>query len=318
MSKKIRVGFVGTSCSGMPRRFASCMSENYERLELAMAWDEDKQNCAEFQKEYQLEKQAETPEEVADNVQLIIMDVKTRDTAKYACEVLKRGVPLYISKPLANNLENTSKILECAKMTETPLLSTSAMRYDDAVQQAARLVREQKLGSIQLAFIALHHTVNSYLTPESEWHVSFDNTGGPLVYLGVHGVDILDEIIGLEDIDELYSAFSTLTHGDHHLFKRDNLADTHAVNIKYKNGLIATLQLGNGMDYCYYGGLITGETSHYPFETKNNYQQTIAKIIEMVENKKSPLSIKRMESVMRMLDLIWRSGNEKSILKVNN
>ncbi len=291
------------------------MKENFKNLNLTAVWDEDEQKSSEFRKEIGVAKQAASVMEVAADSHLIIMDVKSSDTVNYACEVLKQGVPLYVSKPLANNLDNALKIIECARTTGTPLLSSSPMRYDSNIQETLKLIQTGELGNVHLAFIALHHTVDFYLTTAGEWHVSLYGGGGPLFYLGVHGVDILDELVGLEDIEQLYSSVSTIAHGNHHIFREEGLADTHAVNISYKNGMIATLQLGNGVDYCYYGGQITGRKSHHIFETQNNYVLTIEKLIEMVESKKSPLALERMEQVARILDMIGRSGKEKSVLK---
>ena len=314
MAKRMRLGFVGVSSSSMSRRFAGCIKENFADLALSAAWDEDGGACKEFRDAFNIKDHADSPGAVVARCEAVIMDLKSRDTAAIAPEILRQGVPLYISKPLANNLDNGLKVLRAARETRAPLLCTSTMRYEEATQEAARKVRSGELGDIHLAFIAFHHSVNQYLTLESDWHVSLEGGGGPLFYLGVHGVDILDEIIGLEGIEWIGNSSSTLRHGDYPVFRKESVADTDAVSIRYTSGLNATLHIGSGVDYYHYGGELVGSKALHVFRTKNDYRSTVEKIVEMASTGESPLSLERMESVIRVLDLAYRSGMRKARL----
>ncbi|MDP6380750.1 MAG: Gfo/Idh/MocA family oxidoreductase [Phycisphaerae bacterium] len=309
MSEKLRVGFAGLTCSGMPKRFALCMKENFDALTLTAAWDPDPGACEEFCKELGTEA-AEAPEAVAAQSDVIVMDVKSCDTAEVGSTILKAGCALYVSKPLANNLENGRKLIAASRESGSPMLATSTMRYQEGTQEAAKRVADGELGPLQLAFVVLHHEVFSYLTPESEWHVSLKASGGPLVYFGVHAADMLEEIIGFEDIDWIETFSATLQYADHPLFRAEKLSDTDVVNIKYKDGKMATMHVGSGVGHYAYGGLITGYKDSHWFRSGNDYPSIIEKIVEMVTTGTSPHSLERTENVMKVLDLATRSGRE--------
>ena len=105
MADKMRDDIVGVTASGMPKRFAKCVASDFEDLAPSVAWDDDGQACRDFCQERGIAP-ADSPAGVAAESDLVILDVKSCDTAAAAAEVLEAGTPLYVSKPLANNLAN--------------------------------------------------------------------------------------------------------------------------------------------------------------------------------------------------------------------
>ena len=140
MKKDMKIGFVGISSSGMPKRFANCIKENFKNLSLISAWDEDGDKCKEFCELFNIRNQSDSPESVAKQSEVIIMDTKSCDTATVAPAILQQGTALYLSKPLANNLENGLKVLNAARSAGTPFLCTSTMRYEEATQETSRKI----------------------------------------------------------------------------------------------------------------------------------------------------------------------------------
>lgn len=96
-----------------------------------------------------------------------------------ALPVLKAGKRLFIDKPFAGSLTDACAIVEASKRYNTPMFSSSSLRYIDG----AKAIVEGKIGKIfgaeaySPAYIEEHH-------PDLFWY-------------GVHGVEILFTIMGI-------------------------------------------------------------------------------------------------------------------------
>lgn len=318
MSQPIRVGLAGVSASGMPKRFAGCIRSEMERMKLDAAWDEDPDKCAAFCKKYDITEERD-PIEMAGRCDLVILDVKSCDTAKIAPGILAAGTPLYISKPIANNLSNALCIIEAARKTNTPLLATSTMRYESGVQEAARKLREGQLGDLHMLCLWFHHSTDAYLAdPREYWHCSLAGGGGPMWYLGVHIIDILEEIWGLDHIVSVLDSSSTMYHMDHPLFQAEkDIRDTHAIQLRDARGVMASIVCGFGVDHYNYGGILIGRKEQHAFVTANDYKATFTRLIEMVRTGRSPLSPDSMENVARILDTIMASSRDRRLVELS-
>ena len=101
--------------------------------------------------------------------------------APHAIPCLAAGKPVFIDKPLAATLNDAVAIVDAAERTGVPLLSASALRWqDDTVRLKARL-----------ATIGGPLEVRVYGTwyPQSEY-------GGPIFY-AIHTVELAQEVFGL-------------------------------------------------------------------------------------------------------------------------
>ncbi|MBN1556181.1 MAG: Gfo/Idh/MocA family oxidoreductase [Phycisphaerae bacterium] len=317
MSQPIRVGLAGVSASGMPKRFAKCIGSEMEEMWLSAAWDEDSAKRETFCKEYDIEEQRD-PIEMAKQCDLVIMDVQSRDTSEIAPAILDAGTPLYISKPIADNLSNALCIIEAARKTNTPLLATSTMRYESGVREAARILQEGELGDLHILNLWFHHSTDAYLAdPREYWHCSLAG-GGPMWYLGVHVIDILEELWGLDHVVSVLDSSSTMHHQDHPLFQAEKeLRDTHAIQLRDARGVVASIVCGFGVDHYHYGGIIIGRKAQHAFTAANDYRSTLVRLIEMVRTGCSPLSLNRMENVARILDTILTSSREQRLIELS-
>jgi len=311
MDTALRVGFIGVGASGMPRRFLACLRKEFPHVWVAGVWEPDAAAGEAFCRDHRVPR-LESPRDVADRSDVVILDVRSCATAEYASTVLEAGKALYISKPIANNLANARAVLSAARRFGAPLLATSAMRYAPGTRDAAQRLRAGDLGDLHAAHLHLLHPIDIYLAePGSQWHVSRAGGGGPLWYLGVHAVDVLDELVGLEAIERLTNFAANLRYGGHPLFQAEGLADTNTLQIGYAHGLQATLQVACGVDHYAYGGWLVGQKAGHRFETGNDYRGALQTILEMVETGRSPLSLERMERVARVLELGTQSGLDR-------
>ena len=95
-----------------------------------------------------------------------------------ALPVLKAGKPLFIDKPFAASLTDAFAIVGIARKYNTPMFSSSSLRYIDGAQEIA----EGKVGKVL--------GTNVYSPAHLEEHHP------DLFWYGVHGVEILFTIMG--------------------------------------------------------------------------------------------------------------------------
>lgn len=94
-------------------------------------------------------------------------------------QAIARGKPVFTDKPAAASLADVVAIFRLAEKTGTPVFSSSALRYCDAVQS---LAKDEKLGPL--------------LGCEAASPLKIEPTHPSLFWYGVHGVESLFTILG--------------------------------------------------------------------------------------------------------------------------
>lgn len=111
---------------------------------------------------------------------------------------IAKGKPVFIDKPAAASLSDVIAIFRHAEQTETPVFTSSALRFCDAVQE---LKNDKSLGEM--------------LGCETAGPLSIDATHPDLFWYGVHGVESLFAIMGrgCESVSRTDSDRSSLVVG---------------------------------------------------------------------------------------------------------
>ena len=174
-----------------------------------------------------------------------------------ALEVMKARKPMFIDKPLAGNLSDVVRILEANKKYNTPLFSSSSLRF---LPQAQKIRNEHPLGDITGA--------DAY-SPE---HLEPSHTD--LYWYGIHGVEILYTLIGT---------------GCKRIRRFTN-SNTDFVLGEWEGNRFGTFR-GDLSGKQYYGGLAYGEKGVMDAGAFDGYGLLIDKIIEFFRTGKSPVDI---------------------------
>ena len=95
-----------------------------------------------------------------------------------ALPVLKAGKKLFIDKPLAASLADAIAIVEAAKKYNTPLFSSSALRYFDNVND----IKEGKIGKV--------------IGADTFSPATLEKTHSDLFWYGIHGIEMLFTVMG--------------------------------------------------------------------------------------------------------------------------
>jgi len=111
---------------------------------------------------------------------------------------IAKGKPVFIDKPAAASLADVIAIFRHAEQTETPVFTSSALRFCDAVRE---LSNDKSLGEM--------------LGCETAGPLSIDATHPDLFWYGIHGVESLFAIMGrgCESISRTDSDRSTVVIG---------------------------------------------------------------------------------------------------------
>ncbi|OXT09436.1 dehydrogenase [Thermoanaerobacterium thermosaccharolyticum] len=114
-----------------------------------------------------------------------------------AVEVMKKGLNIYLEKPIGLNSDEAFELMNMAK--EKNVINQAALmyRFMPAINQARDLINNGEIGDIlNFKALMLH---SGYLNPKRpmSWKMRFDTSGGGAVIdLGIHLVDAIRFMLG--------------------------------------------------------------------------------------------------------------------------
>jgi glucose-fructose oxidoreductase len=134
---------------------------------------------------------------------VMVVCVENSRHAEIACQVLSQGIPVVLEKPMAATLSDALRMVRCARLHRTDLITNWPIAWLPAFHHAARLAREGLLGDI--------YKVN-YRNPASmgsigfsdmteaecsrEWWYKSDSGGGAMLDYCGYGCLLTRWIIG--------------------------------------------------------------------------------------------------------------------------
>ena len=169
--------------------------------------------------------------------------------------VLKKGLPVFIDKPIAGSLTDAVAIFELGRHYKTPLFSSSSLRYSTGAQA----LRGGSLGKI---------TGCDTYSP-----CSLEKTHPDLFWYGIHGVEMLFTVMG--------PGCESVT--------RTSTKDFELVAGQWNDGRIGTFRGiragGRG-----YGGTAFGEKGVSPVGKYDGYAPLVVEIVKFFRSKVVPVS----------------------------
>lgn len=169
--------------------------------------------------------------------------------------VLRKGLPVFIDKPIAGSLTDAVAIFELSRHYKTPLFSSSSLRYSTGAQA----LRGGSLGKI---------TGCDTYSP-----CSLEATHPDLFWYGIHGVEMLFTVMG--------TGCESVT--------RTSTQDFDLVAGQWSDGRIGTFRGiragGRG-----YGGTAFGEKGVGPVGKYDGYAPLVVEIVKFFRSKEVPVS----------------------------
>lgn len=130
--------------------------------------------------------------------------------AEQTIAVLNSGKHAVVEKPMAMTSKDADAIIKTSRDTGKLVTVISQIRFSPDVQKIKDLLNENAFGKISLCSLSM----NYYRTPEyyscSNWRGSMTLDGGVLMNQGIHGVDLIEYIVG--PVKEVKGKTATLVH----------------------------------------------------------------------------------------------------------
>jgi predicted dehydrogenase len=141
---------------------------------------------------------------------------------------IERGLPFFVEKPLATNLETAEEIAQKLQGTKIPTAVGYHWRYLDIIEQA------QELLSKNPARLALGYWLDS--TPPPGWWVKEAESGGQMVEQTTHIFDIARVLVG--EVNKVYAAGSRI---DRPAFPESDVYDVTTATLHFASGALGSL-----------------------------------------------------------------------------
>lgn len=169
--------------------------------------------------------------------------------------VLEAKKPVFIDKPIAGSLADTIKIFELSKKFDTPVFSSSSLRYGVGVQK----IRAGELGKV--------------LGCDSYSPCSLEKTHPDLFWYGIHGVELLFTAMG--------PGCESVT--------RSSTTDFDVVVGTWNDGRIGTFR-GIRAGGSGYGGTAFGEKGVQTLGNFEGYRPLVVEIVKFFRTKQVPVT----------------------------
>ena len=203
--------------------------------------------------------------EIVDTIDDLIVKVdavllETNDGRPHLSQVmpvLKAGLPVFVDKPIAGSLSDAMAIFKAARHYQTPLFSSSSLRYTDG----AKKIRAGQAGT------------GDIIGCDAYSPCSLEKTHPDLFWYGIHGVESLFTVMG--------TGIETVV--------RVHARDTDVAVGTWKGGRIGTFRgLRSGKRG--YGGTVFGTKGIVQIGSYSGYDPLLVEIVKFFRTGKAPVT----------------------------
>jgi len=143
-----------------------------------------------------------------------------------------RGLNVFVEKPIANNVDDGVAMLQAARDAGLKFVVGHNMRYSRAYWRMRELVSEGKLGDI--ISTEIHFSAdNTRWMPKSAWRLRPDLCPLlPVMQLGIHGIDLVQSLIGpIDEVTAMAGSYTT----------EPGVIDGLVAAVRFANGRLGTI-----------------------------------------------------------------------------
>lgn len=233
----MRIGIVG-----LAGHVTDCMkgAAAWKGAKVVAVSDPDSETTAKFVKKN--DKLAGDAEQYTDWKHLIehamidvaIVSGENGERAEQLIALAKRDVHICSEKPLATTLDDLARVRSAVEKSKSKLTMLLRMRYEAKYRTMRELVQEKGV----VGKVGLVTCQKSYrLEDRPEWQKSRARLGGTIPYVGVHALDLMRWVPGLDvsHVAAFHANVATPEFGESE--------DTASVLLRYENGATGTARL---------------------------------------------------------------------------
>ena len=239
MSRPVRFGIVGC---GVISRWHADSIESIDNAKLIGATDPNTDALHSFIQDYGIKGFATLEEMLkSDEVNAISICTPSGLHAPQAILAANYGVNVIVEKPMAITLREIDEIIRACEKSGIKFSVISQLRFSETVQRVRQAVKEKEIGDVMLCDLYMKYYRSPDYYASSSWRGTWDmDGGGALMNQGIHGIDVLQYIMG--PVKSIFGQIRTLTHAIEG-------EDTATAILEFQNGAL---------------GVIEGTTSVYP------------------------------------------------------
>jgi predicted dehydrogenase len=203
---------------------------------------------------------------------------------EHGLQAIAAGLPSLIEKPLADDIEGAKKLVAAAEKAGVPILTGHHRRHNPMIQRAKEIVASGRLGKLVTvhAFFWLMKP-SEYFEPQWRREIG----AGPMLLNFIHDIDLLRYLCG--EVDMVQAFQSNAVRG----YPVD---ETTVVNVKFKDGLLGTVNVTDTAVAPWSWEQTTGENPVYPATDQPCY---------FIGGTRGSLSIPRLEVWTNEDKLSW-------------
>lgn len=235
------LGFGIVGC-GMIARWHANAIKNIPGAQLAGVTDTGAEYRKAFAEEYGV-KAFESAEELFKSPEVDVVCICTPSGlhAPLAIQAAHAGKHIIIEKPMAITIKEADDIIHAVEANKVKMAVISQLRFSPAVVKIKEAVDSGALGKLVCGDIYMKFYRSQEYYDMSGWRGTWKmDGGGALMNQGIHGVDLLQYIMG--PVKSVFAYTKTLA-------RKIEVEDTAAAVVEFENGAV---------------GVIQGTTSVYP------------------------------------------------------
>ena len=278
--------FAILGCGVISKTHVEALSK-IENAKLLGVADVNLANATAFAEKYGIKAYQDYDQMLADEkVDVVCVCTPSGWHAPNAIQALKAGKHVVLEKPMALNTKDADEIIAISEQTGKKVTVISQFRFSADLLKVKNHIEKGDFGKISLCSLVMKY----YRAPEyystSNWKgtLKFDG-GGALINQGIHGVDMLDFLVG--PITETNGQIATIFH-----------------NIEGEDSVVATIKTQSGAL-----GVIQASTCAYPgFDRRIEINGDKGYAV-LRENKIEKMVINRQECLVEQLSLTSTSSD---------
>jgi Predicted dehydrogenases and related proteins len=237
--RELKYGIIGC---GMIAGWHARASYQIEGLKLVGAADEYANAVIAFAREHGI-KAFESVDELLSDKDIDVVSICTPSGlhAQLAVKAANSGKHILIEKPMAITIKECDEILEACDRNNVKMAVISQLRFSSAVSELKSAVDNGLLGRLVTGDIYMKYYRSQEYYDKGGWRGTWRmDGGGALMNQGIHGVDLLQYIMG--PVKSVFAHTRTLV-------REIEVEDTATAVLEFSNGAL---------------GIIQGTTSIYP------------------------------------------------------
>lgn len=227
---QVRYGILG--CSSMGDSHARALAD-VDGATLVACADIDDEVAAEFATENDCEWYTDAVEMVqASDIDAVSVCTPNGTHSDIVVELAETGVDILCEKPLDITVAKIDRMIDACEATGSTLGCIFQRRTMVGPQLAHRAVSEGRLGDPITADVQVKwHRERPYFDA-ANWRGTADLDGGVLLTQALHGIDLLQWIVG--DVERVCATIKTLSHDI-------AVPDTAVLSVEFENGSVGQI-----------------------------------------------------------------------------